>query len=127
VSAISIVRREMVRQQQEMGKQKGVVLEGRDIGTVVFPDAELKIFMTSNINVRTQRRFDELIAKGENVTFEEVRENLLERDKIDSSRDDSPLRKADDAIVLDNSDLTQEKQLELAENWVRERLNVLVN
>lgn len=127
VSAISIVRREMVRQQQEMGKQKGVVLEGRDIGTVVFPDAELKIFMTSNINVRTQRRFDELIAKGENVTFEEVQENLLERDKIDSSRDDSPLRKADDAIVLDNSDLTQEKQLELAENWVRERLNVLVN
>ena len=127
VSAISIVRREMVRQQQEMGKQKGVVLEGRDIGTVVFPDAELKIFMTSNIKVRTQRRFDELTAKGEKVTFEEVKTNLLERDKIDSSREDSPLRKADDAIVLDNSDLSQEKQLEIAEGWVKDRLNVRVN
>lgn len=127
VSAISAVRREMVKQQQAMGEQKGVVLEGRDIGTVVFPNAELKIFMTSNVEVRTQRRYDELVSKGQEVSFEEVKTNLLERDRIDSTRDDSPLRKADDAIVLDNSYLTQEKQLELAESWVRERLSVLTN
>lgn len=125
VSAISAVRREMVRQQQAMGKQKGVVLEGRDIGTVVFPKAELKIFMTSNVDVRTQRRYDELIAKGQDVTFEEVKKNLLERDEIDSTREDSPLRKADDAIVLDNSYLTQEEQLQLAEKWVNDRLGAV--
>lgn len=122
VSTISEVRREMVRQQQEMGKRKGMVLEGRDIGTVVFPKAELKIFMTCDVDIRTQRRYDELISKGDKVTFEEVKTNLSERDRIDSTREDSPLKQADDAIVLDNSHMTQEEQLEQAVNWANAKM-----
>jgi cytidylate kinase len=123
VSAISEVRREMVLQQQEMGKAKGVVLEGRDIGTVVFPDAELKIFMTADVEVRTQRRYDELSKAGTEVSFEAVKNNLLDRDRIDSTRDDSPLKQADDAKVLDNSKISPTEQLDLAYNWAMELMN----
>ncbi len=121
VAVISEVRREMVRQQQLIGQQKGVVMDGRDIGTVVFPDAELKIFLTADVDVRAQRRFDELTAKGLHVDFDEVKNNIAERDRIDSNRADSPLRKADDAVVIDNTSLNHEQQLELALDLVRER------
>ena len=114
VSTIGFVRRELVRQQQEMGKKKGVVMDGRDIGTVVFPDAELKIFLTASPEVRAQRRFDEMKAKGENPIFDEVLANVKERDLRDTTRDESPLRKADDAIELDNSHITIEEQLQWA-------------
>lgn len=114
VSAIPAVRRAMVRQQQEMGKEKGIVMDGRDIGTVVFPDAELKIFLTATPEVRTRRRYDELRAKGINTSMEEVRANLLKRDHIDSTREDSPLRQADDAAVIDNTRLTRDQQLQKA-------------
>jgi|TARA_B110000285_G_scaffold184065_1_gene208489 cytidylate kinase len=120
VSSISEVRREMVCQQQEMGKIKGVVLEGRDIGTVVFPDAELKIFMTADVDIRTQRRYEESIKKGQDVSFEAVKRNLLERDRIDSTRKDSPLKQAEDARILDNSNLTPSEQLNLAYEWTME-------
>lgn len=126
VSTVSAVRREMVRQQQEMGKRKGMVLEGRDIGTVVFPNAELKIFMTSDVDIRTQRRYDELISKGQSVTFEAVKTNLLERDNIDSNREDSPLKQADDAVVLDNSYMTHEEQLTQAVSWANEKMSELL-
>jgi CMP/dCMP kinase len=113
VATISVVRRSMVQQQQLMGRRKGIVMDGRDIGTVVFPDAELKVFLTADTHIRTQRRFDEMLAKGElNVSFEEVKHNLTERDLIDSNRADSPLRQAEDAILLDNSYLTPEEQLQ---------------
>lgn len=111
VATISAVRRAMVRQQQEMGKSKGVILDGRDIGTVVFPDAELKIFLTAEPAIRAQRRYDELLAKGQNPDFQEVLQNLQERDYIDSNRADSPLKKAEDAIVIDNTFLTPDEQL----------------
>ena len=114
VAAISSVRRSMVRQQQAMGQKKGIVMDGRDIGTVVFEDAELKIFLTAEPDIRAQRRLDELKAKGHDVDFERVKTNLLNRDRIDSTRDDSPLKKAEDAIVIDNSHLTQNEQLDLA-------------
>ena len=114
VAAIPEVRRQMVALQQKSGKKKGVVMDGRDIGTVVFPDAELKIFLNADVDVRTQRRYDELLAKGEKVNKQAVKKNLEERDYIDSHRHDSPLRKADDAIELDNSYLTPEEQL----GWV---------
>lgn len=111
VAAVSLVRRAMVRQQQEMGKEKGVILDGRDIGTVVFPDAELKLFMTASIEVRTQRRLLELQAKGQTVSPEEIAENLQHRDHIDSTRADSPLKQANDAVVIDNSNLSENEQL----------------
>lgn len=114
VAAISTVRREMVRQQQAMGQHKGIVMDGRDIGTVVFPDAELKIFLTADPDVRAQRRTDELLAKGQQVDFAVVKANLMERDHIDSTRADSPLRQAEDAIVIDNTHLNPEQQLEYA-------------
>jgi cytidylate kinase len=126
VSTISEVRREMVRQQQEMGKVKGVILEGRDIGTVVFPDAELKIFMTADVEVRTQRRYDELLKNGTEVSFEAVKKNLLERDMIDSTRDDSPLKQAEDAKVLDNSILSLAEQLDLAYDWAMELIKTKI-
>ena len=110
ISAIGFVRRAMVKKQQEMGKSKGVVLDGRDIGTVVFPDAELKLFMTASPEIRAQRRYEELKQKGENVCFNEVLENVKKRDYIDQSRKESPLKKADDAVVLDNSDMTIAEQ-----------------
>ena len=122
VSAISSVRRAMVLQQQQMSKQKGVVMDGRDIGTVVFPKAELKIFMTADVNVRVARRQAELAAKGIFLNAEVVQKNLLHRDNIDSTRADSPLRKADDAIIIDNSDLTPAQQMEQVLAYARERI-----
>lgn len=113
VSAIKEVRTAMVAQQQQLGKVKNIVMDGRDIGTTVFPDADLKIFMTASPHVRAERRFAELAAKGEQVTMEEVMANLAHRDHIDSTREESPLRQAADAIVLDNSNLTQEEQLKI--------------
>lgn len=118
VATIAEVRAAMVRLQQEMGKNKGIVMDGRDIGTVVFPEAELKLFVTASAEIRAQRRFDELTAKGEPVSYEEILQNVQERDRIDSTREASPLRKADDALVLDNSNMTREEQLE----WVIEQV-----
>lgn len=121
VAAIHEVRVFAVAQQQQMGRRKGIVMDGRDIGTVVFPDAELKVFMTADPAVRVLRRYDELLATNRNITLEEVKHNLELRDYIDSNREESPLRQADDAIVLDNSHLTREQQLEMVLNWVKER------
>ncbi len=114
VSTIGAVREELVRQQQKMGLKKGVVMDGRDIGTVVFPDAELKIFLTASPEVRAQRRFLELKAKGIETTYEEALENVNERDHRDTTRKESPLRKADDALELDNSYITIDEQLQWA-------------
>lgn len=122
VAAVKAVREFAVAHQQEMGKKKGIVMDGRDIGTVVFPDAELKIFMTADEAVRVQRRFKELYEKNPNITLEEVKQNLAHRDYIDSHREISPLRQAEDAVVLDNSHLTMKQQLEIAEKWVKERM-----
>ena len=111
IAAIAFVRHDMVRQQQEMGRDKGLVMDGRDIGTVVFPNAELKIFVTADPMMRAQRRFDELRGKGDaTTTLEEVLENVTERDRIDTTRAEGPLRQADDALVLDNSHLTIAEQ-----------------
>jgi len=110
IAAIGFVREEMVKQQQALGHEKGIVMDGRDIGTVVFPDAELKLFVTAAPEIRAQRRLDELLAKGEKATFEEVLHNISKRDLIDSTRKDGPLKKAADAIVLDNSNLTIAEQ-----------------
>ena len=118
VATIAEVRAAMVRLQQEMGKDKGIVMDGRDIGTVVFPEAELKLFVTASAEIRAQRRFDELTAKGESVSYAEILQNVQERDRIDSTREVSPLRKADDALVLDNSYMTREEQLD----WVIEQV-----
>lgn len=120
IAEISEVRAKLVEQQQEMGKNKAVVMDGRDIGTVVFPDAELKIFMTASPETRAQRRFDELQAKGDVVTYEEVLANVQERDYIDTHRDDSPLVMADDAIEIDNSYLTRKEQFEAVLELVEE-------
>ena len=111
VSAIPAVRRKLVAMQQAMGRQRGVVMDGRDIGTVVFPDAELKLFMTADPAVRAQRRYDELRAKGDEVSLEEIERNVRERDKADMSRAISPLRQAADAVVLDNSHMTVDEQM----------------
>ena len=120
VASIPQVREQLVSQQQSIGASKGVVMDGRDIGTVVFPQAELKIFMTARPEIRAQRRFQESQQKGIEVSYEEVLANLQQRDKIDSSRDHSPLTLTDDYRVLDNSDLNPEEQLALALEWVRE-------
>ncbi|MBS1948633.1 MAG: (d)CMP kinase [Bacteroidetes bacterium] len=122
VAAIKEVRAFAVEQQRKMGKPKGIVMDGRDIGTTVFPKAELKIFMTADTAVRIERRFKELFQKNPNTTIEEVRNNLEMRDYIDSHRDVSPLRKAEDALVLDNTNLTEKEQLDLAMKWAREKL-----
>lgn len=123
VSAIKSVRKAMVHQQQQLGKKRDIVMDGRDIGTTVFPEAALKIFMTASPQIRAERRYAELTAKGELVTMEEVKENLSHRDHIDSTREESPLRQAEDAIVLDNSDLNQEEQLAFVLDLVKQRLN----
>jgi CMP/dCMP kinase len=123
VAEVSEVRAKLVEQQQEMGKGKGIVMDGRDIGTVVFPKAELKVFMTASSETRAQRRFDELKDKGQAVSFEEVLKNVEQRDYIDTHRDDSPLVKADDAIEIDNSYLTREEQF----NAVMEMVNEVIN
>ena len=122
VAALPFVRRAMVAQQQEMGRAKGIVMDGRDIGTTVFPDAELKLFITASPEVRARRRLDELKAKGETATYEEVLENVKKRDYLDSTREESPLRKADDAVVLDNSDMTISEQKAWLLEVVRQRL-----
>ncbi|MEW6468966.1 MAG: (d)CMP kinase [Bacteroidota bacterium] len=112
ISVVKEVRQAMARIQRRLGRDKGVVMDGRDIGTNIFPGAELKIFMTADTDVRTQRRLDELTAKGIRVTFDEVKKNLMERDYEDTHRKESPLRQAEDAVVLDNTDLSKEEQLE---------------
>ena len=121
VAEIPEVRTKLVEQQQQMGKNKGIVMDGRDIGTVVFPDAELKIYMTASAQTRAQRRYDELIQKGDSVTFEEVLQNVEERDYIDTHRSNSPLVKADDAIEIDNSNLNREEQFELVLDLVKQK------
>ena len=123
VSTIKEVREFAVAQQRKMGKQKGIVMDGRDIGTTVFPKAELKIFMIADTAVRVERRFKELFAKDPNITIEEVMNNLAMRDYIDTNREISPLHKADDAIVLDNSKITMEEQFKMAMKWVKEKIN----
>jgi len=127
VAAIRAVREFAVAQQQAMGTKKGIVMDGRDIGTVVFPKAELKIFMTADNAVRVERRFKELYQKNPNITLEEVKNNLEMRDYIDSHREVSPLKKAKDAIVLDNSHITMKQQLEIAMKWAKERLAATVH
>lgn len=122
IAEVSEVRIKLVEQQQFMGKRKGVVMDGRDIGTVVFVDAELKIFMTASPQTRAQRRFAELSASDPNLTFEAVLKNVQERDYIDTHREDSPLRKADDAIEIDNSNMDKTEQFELVLNLVKTKL-----
>jgi cytidylate kinase len=122
IAAIREVREFAVAQQRRMGKKKGIVMDGRDIGTVVFPKAELKIFMTADNAIRVERRFRELFDKNPNITIEEVKNNLEMRDYIDSNREVSPLRQAADARVLDNSSITAEEQLKVALGWVREAI-----
>lgn len=121
VAAISAVRKFAVAQQQLMGKKKGIVMDGRDIGTTVFPKATLKIFMTADISVRVERRFREMFEKNPNVTVEEVKANLEMRDYIDSNRKVSPLRQAPDAVLIDNTNLTMQQQLDIALKLYRER------
>jgi cytidylate kinase len=122
VSTIKEVREFAVAQQQKLGKRKGLVMDGRDIGTTVFPAAELKIFVTADAAVRVERRFKELFEKNPSITIEEVKTNLEMRDYIDSNREFSPLRKAGDAVELDNSNLTREEQLRKALQWAKERI-----
>jgi cytidylate kinase len=123
VAAIALVRDFAVAQQQAMGESKGIVMDGRDIGTVVFPKAELKIFVTASPDIRVQRRFLELSAKNAAITVEEIAENLQHRDLIDTTREHSPLKQADDALVLDNSNMTREAQLDIALQWAQERIS----
>ena len=122
IAALDFVREAMVTQQQEMGKAKGIVMDGRDIGTTVFPDAELKVFVTASPEIRAQRRYDELKAKGQAASYEEILENVKQRDYIDQNRDVSPLRKADDALLLDNSYLSIEQQ----KAWLMEQYKRVV-
>ena len=121
VSTLGFVRRELVRQQQLMGNRKGIVMDGRDIGTVVFPAAELKIFLTATPEIRAKRRLDEMVAKAEKANYEEVLANVKERDDRDQNRAESPLRKADDAIVIDNSNLSRDEQREILRTLFREK------
>jgi len=122
VAAVKEVRDYAVAQQQKMGRCRGIVMDGRDIGTVVFPDAELKIFMTADNAVRVERRFQELYEKNPNITLEEIKNNLELRDYIDSHREVSPLRQADDAIILDNTNLTEKEQLQKAFKWAQDHI-----
>ena len=123
IAALPFVRKALVEMQREMGEKGGVVMDGRDIGTTVFPNAELKVFVTASAEVRAQRRFDELRAKGDDVNYDDILANVKERDYIDSHRDVSPLRKADDALLLDNSNMTIPEQKEWLENQVARILN----
>ncbi len=126
ISTIKEVRQKLVELQRKMGESGGVVLDGRDIGTVVFPDADLKIFMTASPQIRAQRRYDELEAKGLDVSFEEILKNIVERDEMDTTRVESPLIKADDAIVLDNSNMTVEQQLKWFVDLLKDKFNILL-
>lgn len=121
VAAVGSVRRALVKQQQAMGKQKGIVMDGRDIGTVVFPDAEMKVYVDASPETRARRRYEELRAKGDSETYEDVLANVCERDRIDTTRAESPLRKADDAVVLDNSNMTIAEQ----DKWLLDLYNKL--
>ena len=123
ISSIAQVREKLVAMQQRMGQERGVVMDGRDIGTVVFPDAELKIYMTADPAVRAQRRYDELTAKGDDVTLEEILVNVISRDHADMNREISPLRQAEDAIVLDNSHMSVEEQMA----WFMERYEAVIS
>ncbi|CAI8154158.1 MAG: Cytidylate kinase [Formosa sp. Hel3_A1_48] len=123
VAALPQVRQCLVKEQRKMGQNKGIVMDGRDIGTVVFPEAELKIFMTASAQTRTQRRFNELTAKGEQVDFDEVYENITSRDYKDSTRADSPLTQAKDARVLDNTNLTQSQQYKIVMDWIKDLID----
>lgn len=123
ISKISEVRARLVELQRQIGVFKGIVMDGRDIGTVVFPDADLKIFMTASVDIRAKRRYDELTGKGVSVNFEEIRKNIVARDITDENRDISPLRRADDAVLLDNSRMTVEEQMV----WVRQLIEVRIN
>ena len=123
VATIALVRDFAVAQQQAMGESKGIVMDGRDIGTVVFPKAELKIFVTASPDIRVQRRFLELSAKSPAITVEEISENLQHRDLIDTTREHSPLKQADDALVLDNSNMSREEQLTIALQWAQARIS----
>lgn len=125
VSAIPQVRVQLVRQQQKMGKDKGIVMDGRDIGTVVFPDAELKLFMTASAETRALRRYNELKAKGDDVSYEDVLKNVQERDHLDSTRKDSPLFKSEDAIEIDNSQMSLEEQFTTILKLVNSRLSAI--
>lgn len=121
VAAVGSVRRALVKQQQAMGKQKGIVMDGRDIGTVVFPDAEMKVYVDASPETRARRRYEELRVKGDSVTYEDVLANVCERDRIDTTRAESPLHKADDAVVLDNSNMTIAEQ----DKWLLDLYNKL--
>ncbi len=123
VSKLKFVRKKMVRIQQEMGKEKGIVMDGRDIGTVVFPDAEIKIFMNANPEVRAKRRYKELTENNVNVSYDEILENVKNRDHIDETRDESPLKKAPDSIELDNSNMTEKEQLEWVLGLIKKKMN----
>ena len=123
VSAIKEVRQAMVKLQQKMGRTKNIVMDGRDIGTTVFPDAQLKVFMTAEPLIRAERRYKELKAKGDEVTVREVLDNLKERDLLDTTRQESPLRKADDAVILDNSHMSPEQQLEFVVNLYKNKIS----
>ncbi len=122
ISELKFVRELLVKLQQDLGKNKGIVMDGRDIGTVVFPSAELKIFMTADSKIRAQRRYKELIEKGDNVNFEEILNNVEKRDYIDQNRKESPLKKAKDALLLDNSNLNHKEQLD----WILKKIDSLV-
>jgi cytidylate kinase len=122
VAAISAVRKKLVEEQRKMGLDRGIVMDGRDIGTVVFPDAELKIFLTADPEVRIERRYKELMTKGQDVSKTIIQQNILERDRIDSTREDSPLMQADDAILINNSLLSTDQQLDMAFNLVQRKL-----
>ena len=122
VSTISEVRKKLVDQQRKMGEGQGVVMDGRDIGTVVFPNADLKIFMTASSKIRAQRRYDELLKRGDSISYVEVLANVTERDHIDSTRDDSPLRQADDAIIIDNSETNLEDQFHMLLQLAKDRI-----
>ena len=119
VAALDFVRSEMIEQQRAMGEKKGIVMDGRDIGTTVFPNAEMKVFVTASAEVRAQRRYDELTARGDKPDFQEILDNVQQRDHIDQTREVSPLRQADDALLLDNSNLTREEQME----WLIQQFN----
>ena len=121
VATLDFVREEMVNRQREMGKAKGIVMDGRDIGTTVFPNAEMKVFVTASAEVRAKRRYDELTARGDHSDFNDILENVMQRDHLDQTREISPLKKADDALLLDNSNLTREEQM----NWLIEEFNKL--
>ncbi len=123
ISKIKFVRQFLVKQQRKMGENKRIVMDGRDIGTIVFPNADLKIFMTADPDIRAKRRYDELKSKGENISLDEIKKNITERDYLDQTRKESPLKKAKDAIILDNTNLSQKEQL----NWIIQKINKLQN